>query len=97
MERKEAQSLGDLLRREIEENRDAFRFDEINAIKAWPVVIGAEIASRTMRPMMRKGVMTIRVASAPLRHELNMMRSRIAEAINNHTGTETVKELRFIG
>lgn len=97
MERHEAKSIGELLREAIEENQSAFRFDEMTAINYWPVVIGADIASRTGRPFIRDGVMTVRVGAAPLRQELNMMRSAIARAINQHTGKETVKELRFIG
>lgn len=97
IERKEAESLGDLLRKAIEENQAAFRFDEINAINAWPKVIGQTVASRTLRPFIKNGVMTIRVPSAPLRHELNMMRSAIAKAINSEVGKEVVKELKFAG
>lgn len=96
MERYEPQSLGDLLRQEIEANQKTFRFDEINAINAWPKVIGASVASRTLRPFIRKGVMTIRVPEAPLRQELNMMRSAIAKAINTEIGKDIVSELRFI-
>lgn len=97
MKRYEPESVGDLMRRAIEESLSAPRLDELDAINAWPGVIGAQIASRTMRPFMKKGLMTIRVPAAPLRHELNMMRSAIARAINNAVGKETVKELRFIG
>lgn len=95
MKRVEAQSLGELLRQAVEENQSAMRFDEINAIEAWPRVIGLDIASKTLRPYIKNGVMTIRVPAAPLRQELNMMRSSIARAINRETGKETVKELRF--
>lgn len=97
MERKEAESLGDLLRQAIEENQSAFRFDEINAINAWPGIVGRDVASKTMRPFIKNGLMTIRVPSAPLRHELNMMRSMIAAAINREVGKEVVRELRFVG
>ena len=97
MERKEPQSLGDLLRQAIEENQAAFRFDEINAIKAWPSVMGAGIASKTLRPVIKNGLMTIRVLSAPLRQELNMVRSQIARAINEEVGKDVVKEIRFTG
>lgn len=97
MERTEAQSLGEVLRQAIEENRAAFRFDEISAIKAWPKVIGEAIASKTMRPFIKAGVMTVRVPAAPLRHELNMMRSQIARAINAEIGKDIVTELKFTG
>lgn len=97
MERKEAQSLGEVLRQAIEENQSAFRFDEINAVNAWPKVIGGQIAAKTMRPFIKDGVMTIRVPAAPLRQELNMLRSQIARAINAEVGKEVVRELRFKG
>ena len=96
MERKEAESLGDLLRKAIEENQAAFRFDEINAMNAWPKVIGSAVASKTLRPYIKEGKMMIKVPSAPLRHELNMMRTAIAGAINTEVGKEVVKELKFI-
>lgn len=97
MKRVEAQSLGELLREAIEENQAAFRFDEINSVNAWPKVVGEAIARQTLRPFIRNGVMTVRVPSAPLRQELNMLRSRLARALNDETGKETVRELRFIG
>ena len=97
MERKDAESLGDLLRQAIEENQAAFRFDEINAINAWPAVVGRDVAAKTLRPYIKNGRMTIRVPAAPLRHELNMMRSALARAINADVGKDIVTELRFIG
>ena len=97
MKKYEAQSIGDLLRQAIEENRSAFRFEEMEAINAWPRVIGTAIAAKTLRPYIKNGVMMIRVPGAPLRHELNMMRSRIAEAINREVGKEVVRELKFLG
>lgn len=97
MERKEAVSLGDLLRKEIEENQSTFRFDDINAINAWPKIVGHTVASKTKRPFIKDGRMTIQVDSPPLRHELNMMRTTIAKAINAEIGKEVVKELKFVG
>ena len=97
MERKEAESIGDLLRQAIEENQSAFRFDDIEAMNAWPKVVGRSVAEKTMRPYIKNGKMTIRVPSPPLRQELNMMRSAIARAINTEVGKEVVKELRFTG
>lgn len=97
MERQEAQSIGDLLRKAIEESLAAPKLDELNAINSWPIVIGPGVASKTLRPFIKKGLMTIRVPSAPLRQELNMMRSAIARAINAEVGKEVVKELKFVG
>lgn len=97
MERKEAQSIGDLLRQEIENSRLSPLLDELNAAKAWPRVVGKDVASRTLRPFIQNGVMTIRVPSAPLRQELSMMRSSLIGALNAEVGKNVVKELRFRG
>ena len=86
-----------MLREAVEQNSDAFRFDEINAIQSWPKVVGEAVARKTSRPFIRNGVMTVRVLSAPLRQELNMLRSSLAEAINREIGKEIVKELYFRG
>lgn len=95
MKRYEPQSVGDLLRQAVEESLSTPKFDELNAIHAWPRVIGVEIARRAGRPYMKNGRMTISVPSAPLRQELNMMRSQIAAAINAEVGKPTVTDLRF--
>ena len=97
MERKEAVSIGDLLRQAVEESNGAFGFHEVNAINAWPVVVGTAVASKTLKPFIRGGVMTVKVPSAPLRQELHMMRSALLEAINREAGKEVVRELRFTG
>ena len=97
MERYEAKSIGDLLRQAIEENQDAFRYHEISAVNAWPKIVGYAISRQTQKPFIKKGVMTIKVPGAPLRHELNMMRSTLAKAINAEVGRDVVKEIRFVG
>ncbi|MCH5218586.1 MAG: DUF721 domain-containing protein [Muribaculaceae bacterium] len=95
MERTDAQSIGDLLRQAVEDSQGAFGFYEISAINAWPRVVGEALAAKTLRPFIRNGVMTIRVPAAPLRQELNMMRSALARAINEEAGKDVVRELRF--
>ena len=97
MKRTDPQPLGDLLRKAIEETRSAPLLAETQAIAAWPVVIGTEIASLTSKPFVSKRVMTIRVPAAPLRQELNMMRSALARAINAEVGKDVIDEIRFRG
>lgn len=96
MQRHEPQSLGDLLRKEIEESRSAPLLDEFKAVKAWPVVMGADIAAKTGRPFIQNGMMTIKVASSTLRHELTMLRTQLRNALNAEVGKAVVKEIRFI-
>lgn len=97
MERKDPELLADIMRDAIEETMTHRRFDEITAIRMWPVVIGEELASKSPRPVVKNGVMTIRIFSAPLRQELNMRRSSLAVALNKAVGKDIIKEIKFTG
>lgn len=96
MKRLETESIGDVLRRTLEEAGMTGRLDELKAADLWPLIVGPWIASRTLRPYVKAGVMQIRVMEAPLRHELHMLRSTLLAEINRHIGKEVIREIRFI-
>lgn len=95
MERKNICSLGDVLREVLKENDMAGRLDELKAAAAWPAIVGSHIASQTLRPYVKNGVMTIRVGDAGLRHELNMNRPGLIREFNRAVGREVITDLRF--
>lgn len=96
MKRYETESLGDILRKAIDESDRASRYSEIEAINLWPRIVGRDLANRTLRPTVRQGVMTIKVPAAALRHELNMMRTSLANAMNRELGKDVISEIKFI-
>ncbi len=96
MERKDSQSIGDILRLAFQENCMQDRLDESKAVELWQVVIGPENARNCRRPGVKGGIMTVGVPNASLRHELLMNRSAIIHSINNMIGRETITEIRFI-
>lgn len=96
MERKESQSIGDVLRIAFQENCMQDRLDEMKAINLWPAVIGMENAAACRRPIVYGGVMTVGVPNASLRHELSMNRSAIRNALNSMIGKNSISEIRFI-
>lgn len=95
MERKQSQSIGDVLRLAFQDNCMQDRLDERKAIDVWGSVVGPDLASQCMRPSVKDGVMCIGVRNASLRHELNMNRSRICRAINSALGRVIIDEIRF--
>jgi len=97
MKRIEPEAIGDVLRLTIQEANMASRLDECRAADLWSEIMGKGIASRTSRPRVSCGVMVVDTASASLRHELHMNRSRIMALINDRIGKETVREIRFTG
>lgn len=97
MERVEAESLGDVLRRAIEQNNMTHRLLEAEAEALWPRIVGETIAGHTGKATVRKGLMTVCVRSATLRNDLMMSRSSLIRILNESLGKEVVKDIRFIG
>nr|QIM10853.1 hypothetical protein Muribac1_0620 [uncultured Muribaculaceae bacterium] len=96
MERKDSQSIGDVLRLAFQENCMQGRLDECRAVDIWPEIVGPAIAVQCRRPFVAKGIMTVGVPNASLRNELSMNRSLLIRAINRHLGKETVTQIRFV-
>ena len=97
MKRQNEESLGDVLRRTIEENGMTARLDETRAASLWPGIVGPAIAAASSRPMVKDGMMSVRVVTAPLRQELTMNRSHLIEIINRTLGRNVISDIRFIG
>ena len=95
MERRDAVTVGDVLRECLEKSSMQGRLDEVRACDAFQLVVGSHIASMCGRPWMKNGVMTIGTPNASLRSELNMSRGRIVKGINGIMGKDVVKELLF--
>lgn len=95
MQRHTPQSLGDVIRDFLEETSLQDRMEELKAADLWKTVAGDYLASQTGKPYVKNGVMSIGVANASLRNELNMNRSRLREIINKNLGKEVITEIRF--
>lgn len=95
MERRDAVTVGDVLRECLEKSSMQGRLDEVRACEAFPFVVGQHIASQCSRPLVRNGVMTVSVPVASLRSELNMRRSGMVRAINDILSKDVLKDILF--
>ena len=95
MERREPQSVAEVLRQMLEESSLQERMDELKAASLWSKVVGSHLATLTSQPHVKSGVMSVGVPNASLRNELHMNRSRLREIINQFVGKEIITELRF--
>lgn len=95
MERKESQSIGDVLRLAFQENCMQDGLDQCRAVDTWPLIVGQALASQCSRPFVKNRVMTVGVPNAALRHELTMNRSSIVRAINNRLAKQVLSDIRF--
>ncbi len=95
MERRDAVTVGDVLRECLEKSSMQGRLDEVRACDAFPLVVGSQIASMCKKPYMKNCVMTIATSNASLRSELNMSRRRIVKGINEILGQNVVTEIQY--
>lgn len=84
-----------MLRLSLQEDNLQRRLDELKAVEVWARIVGEHIASQCARPMVKEAVMTVSVANASLRQELNMNRSRLAEAVNRYLNKNVITMIRF--
>lgn len=97
MKRSEPQVLREILEetiRECDMEQELLRY---RACSLWGQLMGQHIADSSGKPFFRGSVMYVSIHNASLRHELMMMRSSIAEALNNALKQRVVTEIRFIG
>lgn len=96
MKRTEAESVGDVLRRAIEDANMSQKLAETRACALWPRIVGPDIAARTSAPSVKNALMTVSVPNAALRHELLMTRSSIVKIINDTLNADVISDIRFI-
>lgn len=94
MKKTEAQSVGDIIhevfcRAGMEETEARQR-----ALYHWVDVVGPGVNRLTTRRFVdRQGVMHVYISSAPLKADLQFMRSRLVEQLNNAVGSRAITDL----
>lgn len=96
MKRIEPQSIAEILDQVKKEQNMEGKLLEMRALEIWDEVVGSSISALTVCKDIRNGEMRLRIASAPLRHEIMMSKPKIMDKINRRLGKEVVKDIRFI-
>ena len=87
------QPLGDLLGELFERRGYQARIDGARAVAAWPEVVVAGAARATERAWFKDGVLTVKLRSAAWRATLHVQREAWRERLNEHLGSEVVREI----
>lgn len=95
MKRLDAEELGDVLRRAIEEQNMTQKLLETRACAMLPAILGRPLADMCGAPTVRAGVMYVPVPNASLRSDLMMNRSRLLGIINKTLRRDVVTDIRF--
>ncbi|ELR69690.1 hypothetical protein C900_04667 [Fulvivirga imtechensis AK7] len=72
------------------------KYDAANVIASWEKLMGKTIANRTGKIFVKKQVLFVEIQSAPLKHELNMSKSKILDIFKREFGEGVVDEVIFM-
>jgi len=72
------------------------KFKETQLISSWETIMGKTIAKRTGKIYIKDKKMFVEVTSAPLKHELNMSKSKVIEMFNNRFYKNLIEEIIFL-
>ncbi len=89
-------SLGDAIKALIETMKWQDNFSQATIIADWEKVAGREIALHTTDIKFKNGVLTLKLNSSVLRHELHMRKGELAQHINAFYEKDMVKEIRLL-
>lgn len=92
---KNEESLGQVLRSWLKDDRIRRKVMEAKIIQGWPVICGSMIAADTTQLRLDGRVLTIMVRSAPLKQELLMGKDLLLKHIEEYLGENYVQDVKI--
>ncbi|WP_114777642.1 DUF721 domain-containing protein [Botryobacter ruber] len=90
------QPIGDSIKALLKAYRLQGKLSEVNIVQNWERLMGKPIALKTKEVYFKDHKLFVRLTSAPLKHELNMSKSKVLELLNREAGEEVVKDVVFL-
>ncbi|GAB3194916.1 putative nucleic acid-binding Zn ribbon protein [Pontibacter aydingkolensis] len=90
------QPIGDSLKALMKAYRLDGKLGEVQLVQNWEKIMGKPIAMKTQQLYFKDGKLFVRLTSAPLKHELNMSKSKVIEMLNIEAGSNVVKDVVFL-
>ena len=95
MRRSNTQSLSDILKEYIKQNRLDRRLKEVDIVQGWEDLLGKTIAGYTRNIYIRNGILYVEISSSVVKNELFMMREELCKRINQNAGQEIISKIIF--
>lgn len=95
MRKKNTQSLRDVLKDYVQENRLDNKLAEIDLINSWERMLGKTVARYTKNIYIRNRILFVETSSAMVRNELMMIRDQIKTRLNEEAGKEVIDKIHF--
>lgn len=95
MRRSNTQSLSEVLKEYVKQNRIDQKLKEVDVVQGWENLLGKTIAHYTKNIYIRNGILYVEISSSVVKNELFMMREEICRRINQNAGQNVVSKIIF--
>lgn len=95
MRRSNTQSLSEVLKEFIKQNRIDRKLKEVDIVEGWEQLLGKTIAHYTRNIYIRNRILYVEISSAVVKNELFLMREEICRRINENAGEEIIQRIVF--
>jgi len=95
MRKRNEQSLQEVLHEILKKYNLERRFEQAELADIWNKTLGPSVANQTKRVVFKNGVLTVYIDSALVKHELNMLKSRLVDSLNETVGKPLVTEIHI--
>ncbi|WP_225986505.1 DUF721 domain-containing protein [Rufibacter sp. LB8] len=72
------------------------KINEVQLVASWEKIMGKAISLKTQEVFVRNRKLFVRLSSAPLKHELNMAKTKVITLINSEMGQEVIDDVVFL-
>ncbi len=90
------QPIGESIKALMQAYRLQGKLSEVQIVQSWEKIMGKPIALKTQELYFKDHKLFVRLTSAPLKHELNMSKSKVVELLNREVGGDVVKDVVFL-
>lgn len=72
------------------------KFNATQLVSSWGKLMGSPIASRTEKVFMKERKLFVKLTSAPLKHELNLSKTKVLDIFKKEFGENSLEDIVFL-
>lgn len=96
MRRSKTDPIGSIIQQFIDNNRLNSPLKKTRLISSWPEVVGPAIARHTEDIYLHEGTLVIKINSAVVKKELNLLKQQIVDRLNEKAGEKIIHSIRIL-
>ena len=93
MRGKNTHNVGDIIRKLMKNPKLEGKLDELDALAIWDDLIGGALMKYIVSQKIYKGILHVKLKSAPMRNELSYKKTELKQQINKRLGKPFLKDI----